>query len=105
MWKVKQGIGYPVGFSFAAYGAYGSNARHLLSQIACKYPDAAAQTKVLGITITVGSTGQLTPTAALEPVTLDGVTIAAASCHNYRYVRCQGFLAGWLRGHDRRPGG
>jgi DNA ligase (NAD+) len=42
---------------------------------------------VLGITINVGKSGALTPTAQLEPVELAGVTVSNVSLHNEDEVR------------------
>jgi DNA ligase (NAD+) len=55
--------------------------------IAYKYAAEQAETKVLGILITVGRTGAVTPTADLEPVFLAGSTISRATLHNEDYIR------------------
>jgi DNA ligase (NAD+) len=55
--------------------------------IAYKYAAEQAETKVLGIMITVGRTGAITPTAELEPVFLAGSTISRATLHNEDYIR------------------
>jgi len=55
--------------------------------IAYKYASEQAETKVLGIMITVGRTGAITPTADLEPVFLAGSTISRATLHNEDYIR------------------
>lgn len=52
---------------------------------AFKFPSAEATTKLIGVTVTVGRTGTLTPTAELEPVFL-GVTVKNASLHNYDLI-------------------
>ena len=54
--------------------------------IAFKFPAEEAATTLLGITIGVGRTGKLTPTAQLEPVFIGGVTVSSASLHNYDQV-------------------
>ena len=54
--------------------------------VAYKFPAEEATTKLLGITIGVGRTGKLTPTAQLEPVFIGGVTVSNASLHNYDQV-------------------
>ncbi len=54
--------------------------------VAYKFPAEEASTKLLGITIGVGRTGKVTPTAQLEPVFIGGVTVSNASLHNYEQV-------------------
>lgn len=50
---------------------------------AYKFPSQEAQTKLIGVTNSVGRTGKITPTAQLEPVFVGGVTVTSASLHNY----------------------
>ncbi|NJO76575.1 MAG: NAD-dependent DNA ligase LigA [Leptolyngbyaceae cyanobacterium RM1_406_9] len=50
--------------------------------IALKYPAEEAPTVVADITINVGRTGALTPTAELRPVQLAGTTVSRATLHN-----------------------
>lgn len=50
---------------------------------AYKFPSQEAQTKLVGVTNSVGRTGKITPTAQLEPVFVGGVTVTSASLHNY----------------------
>ena len=50
--------------------------------VAYKYPAEQKQTKLLDITIQVGRTGVLTPTAELEPVKIAGSTVSRATLHN-----------------------
>jgi DNA ligase (NAD+) len=60
----------------------GATAHHPRWAIACKFAARQATTRVLAITINVGKTGALTPTAQLEAVELAGVTISNVSLHN-----------------------
>ena len=50
--------------------------------MAYKYSHEQAQTVLKAITLQVGRTGVLTPVAELEPVKLDGSTVARATLHN-----------------------
>lgn len=54
--------------------------------VAFKYPPEKKQTKVLDITVAVGRTGVLTPTADLAPVRLAGSTVSRATLHNAAYI-------------------
>jgi len=55
--------------------------------MAWKFPAEQARTRILDITLNVGRTGAITPTAELEPVRLAGTTVSRASLHNEDYIR------------------
>ena len=55
--------------------------------VAYKYPPEQKQTKVLSISLAVGRTGVLTPTADLAPVRLAGSTVSRATLHNAAYIK------------------
>lgn len=55
--------------------------------VAYKYPPEEKETKLLDITVQVGRTGVLTPTAELSPVRLAGTSVARATLHNIDIIR------------------
>lgn len=54
--------------------------------IAYKYEAEAATTKILDIEVAVGRTGNISYTAVLEPVFVDGSTVARATLHNPAFI-------------------
>lgn len=66
--------------------AMGFTSHHPVSQIAWKYPAENATTVILGIDMTVGKTGRVTPIARIQPAELDGSTISNASLHNFNLI-------------------
>ena len=75
--------------------------------IAYKFTAEAAITQLEDITITVGRSGKLTPTAVLRPVFVGGVTVSRATLHNADFIERLGLLIGdWVkveRGGDVIP--
>ena len=65
----------------------GATAHHPRWAIAYKFAARQATTRVVSITVNVGKSGALTPTAQLEPVELAGVTVSNVSLHNEDEVR------------------
>ena len=55
--------------------------------VAYKFPPEEKQTELTDITIAVGRTGVLTPTACLEPVRLAGTSVSRATLHNLDFIR------------------
>jgi len=55
--------------------------------IAYKFPPEEKPTRLLDITVQVGRTGVLTPTAELAPVHLAGTTVSRATLHNPDFIR------------------
>ena len=55
--------------------------------VAYKFPPEEKQTKLTDITIAVGRTGVLTPTAILNPVRLAGTSVSRATLHNLDFIR------------------
>lgn len=62
--------------------------------VAYKFPPEEKQTKLLDITVAVGRTGVLTPTALLSPVRLAGTTVSRATLHNLDFIRERGIMLG-----------
>ena len=62
--------------------------------VAYKFPPERKQTKLNEITIQVGRTGVLTPTAELSPVRLAGTTVSRATLHNIDFIRERGIMLG-----------
>lgn len=55
--------------------------------VAYKYPPEQKITRLTDVTVAVGRTGVLTPTAVLEPVRLAGTTVSRATLHNLDFIR------------------
>ena len=62
--------------------------------VAYKFPPEEKETKLLDITIAVGRTGVLTPTAMLAPVRLAGTTVSRATLHNLEFIRERDIMLG-----------
>jgi len=61
---------------------------------AYKFPAEEVLTKVTNIVFTVGRTGQVTPSADLEPVRVMGSVISRATLHNEDYVKSKDIRVG-----------
>ncbi|MGD9630529.1 MAG: NAD-dependent DNA ligase LigA [Pyrinomonadaceae bacterium] len=73
--------------STALQQEFGATSKAPRWAIAYKYPARKAFTKLLGILVSVGRTGALTPIAILEPTLLAGTTVGRASLHNEDEIR------------------
>lgn len=62
--------------------------------VAYKYPPEEVHTKLLDIRVNVGRTGRVTPYAVMEPVLVDGSTVAMATLHNQDVVKAKNVLIG-----------
>lgn len=62
--------------------------------VAYKFPPEEKQTRLLDITVAVGRTGVLTPTAVLSPVRLAGTTVSRATLHNLDFIKKRDVMIG-----------
>ncbi len=62
--------------------------------IAFKFPAQEVSTRLLGLTLGVGRSGKVTPSANLEPVFVGGVTVKSASLHNFAYIAARDIRLG-----------
>lgn len=67
--------------------AFGATAHHPRWAVAFKFAAQQGISIVRDITLNVGRTGALTPTAVLDPVHIAGVTVRRASLHNEDEIR------------------
>jgi DNA ligase (NAD+) len=56
------------------------------SAIAYKFPAQEVTTRMVGLTVSIGRSGKITPVAQLEPVFVAGVTVVNATLHNYKFI-------------------
>ncbi len=63
-------------------------------EIAYKFPPEEEATIVRDIVWTVGRTGNVTPTAVMDPVQLAGTTVSRASLHNPDYLKAKDIRLG-----------
>jgi DNA ligase (NAD+) len=68
--------------SLAFQDRLGATAKAPRAKIAYKFPAQQVVTRLLDITINIGRTGAVTPTAELEPVRVAGSTVGRATLHN-----------------------
>ena len=62
--------------------------------VAYKFPPEDKETMLEDITVAVGRTGVLTPTAVLSPVRLAGTTVSRATLHNLDFIRQRDIMLG-----------
>jgi DNA ligase (NAD+) len=70
-----------------SYETIGYTAKSPKWAIAYKFPAEEVITQINEITFQVGRTGQITPVANLNPVIVQGSTVARATLHNEDYVK------------------
>ncbi|WP_018130791.1 NAD-dependent DNA ligase LigA [Effusibacillus pohliae] len=76
------------------YPRLGTTAKSPRWAIAYKFAAEQAETVLREITVNVGRTGVVTPTAVLEPVRLAGTTVSRATLHNEDIIRQLGVMIG-----------
>lgn len=76
--------------SFAMQNALGTTAKAPRYSTAYKFPAEEVETRLIGITLTVGRTGKITPNAVLEPVRVAGTLVSAATLHNRERIESYG---------------
>ena len=74
--------------------ALGSGSRHPRWAMAFKFPAAKVTTTLLDIERAVGRTGNLSYTAVMEPVLVDGSTVSKATLHNADFIAERDFRIG-----------
>ncbi|MBQ0045715.1 MAG: NAD-dependent DNA ligase LigA [Mycoplasma sp.] len=80
--------------NFADHNRIGYTSKFPKWAIAYKFPPNVVETKLEGITTTVGRTGRINYVANLTPVLLDGSTISAATLHNAEYIAAKDIRIG-----------
>jgi len=80
--------------SFSQQKELGFTAKSPRWAVAYKFTARQATTQVLGISVNVGRTGVITPTAQLRPVECSGVIISNATLHNFDEIERLGLRVG-----------
>lgn len=80
--------------SLAARRSVGEGTNTPRWAVAYKFPPEEKETRLTDITVAVGRTGVLTPTAVLEPVRLAGTTVSRATLHNLDFIRQRNIMFG-----------
>jgi DNA ligase (NAD+) len=70
----------------ATYEALGVVGKDPRGALALKFPAREATTRLIDVTINVGRTGILAPTAVLDPVEIGGITVQHATLHNFEDI-------------------
>ncbi len=70
----------------ATYRALGVAGKDPRGAVAFKFPAREATTRLIDLTVNVGRTGILAPTAVLEPVAIGGITVQHATLHNFSEI-------------------
>ncbi len=73
--------------SFSQREALGSTSKYPRWAIAFKYPPEEKTSTLREVSVSVGRTGVLTPTAVFDPILLSGSTVSRAILHNQDYIQ------------------
>ena len=71
---------------FSQRESLGANSKAPRWAIAYKYPPEEKESVVRSITLSVGRTGRITPTATFDPIRLCGTTVERATLHNQDFI-------------------
>ena len=80
--------------ALSARAELGETAKSPRWAIAYKFLAEEKETRLLDVEVKVGRTGNVTPTAIMEPVNLAGTTVSRASLHNYELVQSRDIRIG-----------
>ncbi len=72
----------------------GETNHHPRWAVACKFDPERATTICTDVIFSVGRTGQIAPTAVLDPVTVGGVVVSRATLHNEDFIRAKDLRLG-----------
>ena len=82
----------------AAFKSLGETAHHPRGALARKYRETPAETRLLSIEWSLGSSGKQTPIAHFEPVEIQGATLQHATLHNLAHLRAMDLKIGdWIQ--------
>ncbi len=68
------------------YNQLGKTSSHNKGSIAYKFINESKLTKIIDVDWNVGINNTITPTALLEPILINGVTISKVTLHNAKYI-------------------
>lgn len=71
---------------FAQREELGASSKYPKWAVAYKYPPEEKETELLNIVVNVGRTGNITPVAIFESVTLAGTSVSRAVLHNQQFI-------------------
>jgi DNA ligase (NAD+) len=72
----------------------GETSHHPRWAVACKFDPEQATTVCTDVVFSVGRTGQIAPTAVLDPVAVGGVVVSRATLHNEDFIKTKDLKLG-----------